>query len=94
MKPKRKPMFTTLFVCLMAYQAVETQAPALETVQINSSSVKNEQEKNKMIIIVPIKEEGTEEEYKIFNLASKTNHHAEKSSPFRDEEEPPPKPGL
>lgn len=95
MKPKRKPMFTTLFVCLMAYQAwIETSVPDLETVQITSCQEKNEQEKNKMTNIVPINGTSGREEKSDQITASRKNNVIKECSPFRDEEEPPPKPGL
>ena len=78
----------------MAYQAVETQATALETVQINSCPDKNEQEKNKMTNIVPMNGTSEREEKSDQIMASNTTHAIKESSPFRDEEEPPPKPGL
>lgn len=90
MKPKRKPMFTTLIFCLMANQAVETQIPALETttVQISfSSKDEPEPQKNKFTLINKTKEQKEEPEY-LTNDADKKQ--LEKDPPFIEVEDPIP----
>lgn len=90
MKPKRKPMFTTLIFCLMANQAVETQIPALETttVQISFSSKDGlETQKNKLILINKTNEQKEEPEY----LTNDANQkQLEKDPPFIEVEDPIP----
>ncbi len=90
MKPKRKPMFTTLIFCLMANQAVETQIPALETttVQISfSSKDEPEPQKNKFILIKDSKDE--EEQKAKYLLNGQLNQH-EQDPPFIEVEDPIP----